>query len=135
MDKEKAYIPKGTIEYWANSETKDTNPEHFEGNENFINYMDDPKIAGFGNWMHSNGYNIALVGLRCMLDDVPSADVKHTVKAKWIRTESFVNGIVTRIYKCSWCDGVAGVRADNGFWYKSNFCPHCGAKMDEHGEG
>lgn len=37
---------------------KDTNPDHYKvDGANFIEYMNDPKIAGFGNWMFANGYN------------------------------------------------------------------------------
>ena len=37
---------------------KDTNPYHYKvDGANFIEYMNDPKIAGFGNWMFANGYN------------------------------------------------------------------------------
>jgi len=37
---------------------KDTNPDHYKvDNANFIEYMDDPKISGFGNWMFANGFN------------------------------------------------------------------------------
>lgn len=37
---------------------KDTNPDHYkvEG-ANFIEYMNDPKISGFGNWMFANDFN------------------------------------------------------------------------------
>ena len=90
------------------------------------------------NWLKQYGqdvllhgkYKFSLMYIWKNIMDLPSADVAPVRHARWIRTESFVNGTVTRIYKCSRCDGVAGVRADNGFWYKSNFCPNCGAKMD-----
>ena len=37
---------------------KDTNPDHYKvDGANFIEYMNDPKIAGFGNWMFANGFN------------------------------------------------------------------------------
>lgn len=37
---------------------KDTNPDHYKvDNANFIEYMHDPKIGGFGNWMFANGFN------------------------------------------------------------------------------
>ena len=37
---------------------KDTNPDHFKvDGANFIEYMNDPKISGFGNWMFANGFN------------------------------------------------------------------------------
>lgn len=37
---------------------KDTNPDHYKvDGTNFIEYMNDPKISGFGDWMFANGYN------------------------------------------------------------------------------
>ena len=37
---------------------KDTNPDHYKVDDaNFIEYMNDPKISGFGNWMFANGFN------------------------------------------------------------------------------
>ena len=37
---------------------KDTNPDHYKvDGANFIEYMNDPKISGFGNWMFANGFN------------------------------------------------------------------------------
>lgn len=47
----------------------------------------------------------------------------------WIREDSFSNGIVMRIYKCSECNKKASI-TEEGFWFLSDFCPHCGAKMD-----
>ena len=36
----------------------DTNPDHYKvDGANFIEYMNDPKISGFGNWMFANGFN------------------------------------------------------------------------------
>lgn len=37
---------------------KDTNPDHYKAEgANFIEYINDPKISGFGNWMFANGFN------------------------------------------------------------------------------
>lgn len=37
---------------------KDTNPDHYKvDGANFVEYMNDPKISGFGNWMFANGFN------------------------------------------------------------------------------
>jgi len=37
---------------------KDTNPNHYKVDDaNFVEYMNDPKISGFGNWMFANGFN------------------------------------------------------------------------------
>ena len=39
---------------------KDTNPDHYKvDGADFIKYMDDPQIKGFGDWMFANGYNVA----------------------------------------------------------------------------
>jgi len=44
---------------------KDTNPDHYKVNgADFIKYMDDPQIKGFGDWMFANGYNVAKI--ECM---------------------------------------------------------------------
>ena len=34
--------------------------------------MDDPEISQFGHWMHSNGFNCALVSIAVDLDKIPS---------------------------------------------------------------
>lgn len=37
---------------------RDTNPDHYKvGNADFIKFMDDPQIKGFGDWMFANGFN------------------------------------------------------------------------------
>lgn len=37
---------------------KDTNPDHYKVDDaNFIEYMNDPKISSFGDWMFANGFN------------------------------------------------------------------------------
>lgn len=37
---------------------EDTNPDHYKvDGANFIEYMNDPKISGFGNWMFADGFN------------------------------------------------------------------------------
>lgn len=37
---------------------KDTNMDHYKvDGANFIEYMNDLKIGGFGNWMFANGFN------------------------------------------------------------------------------
>lgn len=37
---------------------KDTNPDHYKvDGAKFIEYIFDPKIRGFGNWMFANGFN------------------------------------------------------------------------------
>lgn len=73
-------------------------------------------------------------GCRCracwvddMLDEVdcfqPAADVAPVVHGHWIEKEKYSFGIM---YDCSLCDNRI---LDNG--YSWNYCPNCGAKMDE----
>lgn len=45
-----------------------SSPNAYEGNENFISYMDDPKIFGFGKWMEANGYNVAILKIKIELE-------------------------------------------------------------------
>jgi len=61
--------------------------------------------------------------------DAPAADVVEVRHGRWIRTDGIVHGIVSKVYSCSLCKRNAGV-SENGFWYLSDYCPNCGAKMD-----
>ena len=61
-------------------------------------------------------------GLKPLLDeivDIPAANVKEVLYAKW---EYF--GGITPQWRCSRCYSSYGMK------YKTNYCPHCGAKMD-----
>ena len=56
-----------------------------------------------------------------MIDDIPAADVAPVVHGHWIRQdESFTR------FKCS--NPECGIENCSGF---ENYCPNCGAKMDE----
>lgn len=38
---------------------KDTNPDYYKvGGADFIKFMNDPQIKGFGDWMFVNGFNM-----------------------------------------------------------------------------
>ncbi len=73
----------------------------------------------------STFYN-GLETARQIAHDLPAADVRPVVRGKWIDVryddEELVGGWYT-IPKCSACEEEAP--------YKSNFCPNCGAKMEE----
>lgn len=58
-----------------------------------------------------------------MIEDMPAADVALVVHGHWIEKEKYSFGIM---YDCSLCDNRI---LDNG--YSWNYCPNCGAKMDE----
>ena len=70
---------------------------------------------------------------REMIEEFPAADVVEVRHGRWIRTDGIAHGIVSRVCSCSLCKRNAGV-SENGFWYLSDYCPHCGAKMDGGGK-
>lgn len=57
------------------------------------------------------------------IEEAPTADVAPVVHGHWIEKEKYSFGIM---YDCSLCDNRI---LDNG--YSWNYCPNCGAKMDE----
>lgn len=71
-DPTKDTIPRSAVEYCLRKETVSTNPEKYKTHEKFVDYMNDPNISEFGHWMHSNGFNCALVSIAVDLDKIPS---------------------------------------------------------------
>lgn len=74
---------------------KDTNPDHYkvEG-ANFIDYMNDPKISGFGNWMFANGFNSgvwASTNWISVKDRMPAET--HSMFHKFYGTEKWRNAM------------------------------------------
>ena len=59
----------------------------------------------------------------CVLHDMPNADVAPVRHGRWIEKEKYTFGIM---YDCSLCENRI---LDNG--HPWNYCPNCGAKMDE----
>ncbi len=68
--------------------------------------------------------------IRVAIENEPGEDVTPAVHAHWIPDES-ETGEDSNTYKCSSCGGVQiiiyGTPKENGW----NYCPSCGAKMDE----
>ena len=62
------------------------------------------------------------------ISDMPAADVAPVIHAHWIEQE---DGNLDTYYTCSSCkedfDLIAGTPCENLY----NYCPNCGAKMDE----
>ena len=52
---------------------KDCNPEHFDGHQKFIEYMDNAEIGSFGNWQFANGFNMGLTAAEVAIQNLPSA--------------------------------------------------------------
>lgn len=65
----------------------------------------------------------AAVVLR-MIDDAPAADVAPVVHGRWIHDGQRINGGI------DWCHCSECGKSDN-FCARTNYCPNCGAKMDE----
>lgn len=70
-------VPRTSVEYICRKNTVSTNPYEHKYHDKFIQFMDDPEISDFGRWQHSNGFNTALVAVRCDLDKVPSVTPKQ----------------------------------------------------------
>ena len=69
-------VPRMSVEYICRKNTVSTNPYEHKYHDKFIQFMDDPEISDFGRWQHSNGFNTALVAVKCDLDKVPSVKPK-----------------------------------------------------------
>lgn len=69
-------VPRTSVEYICQKNTVSTNPYEHKYHDKFIQFMEDPEISDFGRWQHSNGFNTALVAVKCDLDKVPSVTPK-----------------------------------------------------------
>lgn len=70
-------VPRTSVEYICRKNTVSTNPYEHKYHDKFIQFMDDPEISDFGRWQHSNGFNTALVAVKCDLDKVQSVTPKQ----------------------------------------------------------
>ena len=107
--------------------TVDTNPEHFESHQKFVEFMDDAEISSFGRWQWSNGFNTALTAVGIDLKRLPPAQ-PELHEGHWIGSDGS--------YICSECNGspldfidTMGASFDAYVETPMNFCPKCGAKM------
>lgn len=62
------------------------------------------------------------LGVLAAVDRIPAADVRPVVRGKWQWTETGNDD-----YEQYWVCSVCGEHN----YYESNFCPNCGAKMEE----
>lgn len=60
------------------------------------------------------------------VDLLPSADVAPVRHGRWAYCGTYIDGIT--MFTCSCCGDKQNGR--NGWSWKKNFCPNCGAKMD-----
>jgi hypothetical protein len=114
----KILIPRSAVEYICRKEKVSTNPDDFTHSEMFIRYLDHDAISSFGRWQWANGYNTALVTVKCGLDKIPTIEPerKHGIWETGTDLER-------EWYICSKCL--------HQQWDKTNFCSNCGADMRE----
>lgn len=62
------------------------------------------------------------------IDECQILDVQSLVHAHWIHQKSFLYG---HIVTCSRCGNSLSMEGVNGGRGDANFCPNCGARMDE----
>lgn len=58
-----------------------------------------------------------------IVSDFPAAPVREVKRGEWIKHEAY-NGAAWGFWECSVC-------GDKNWTIKHNFCPNCGAKMEE----
>lgn len=116
--------------------TVDTNPEHFESHQKFVQFMDNAEISSFGRWQWSNGFNTALTAVGIDLKRLPSAQPKHLREStkmmerktgRWERHYSRPGVYADLAWHCSEC----GAAFDDSWAHKWHYCPDCGAEMEE----
>ena len=76
-------VPRASVEYICKKNLVSTNPYEHKYHDKFIQFMHDPKISDFGRWEHSNGFNTALVAVKCDLDKEPSVTPKQPGWIPW----------------------------------------------------
>ena len=98
---------------------------------------DDAKIAA---WTILEGMGVSAKHnerlaeeVDAVVDDIPAADVRPVVKAKWAYTD------MSRLV-CSNCGNPVAFSLKEDGWHHGDFCPNCGADMrqcpeDEAAEG
>ena len=74
---------------------KDTNPDHYKvDGADFIKFMDDPQIKGFGDWMFANGYNTGELAVnRWISTDVRMPVESHSFFWKLSGTDKWHNSM------------------------------------------
>lgn len=92
-------------------------------------YIDANQIQWHSNWLISGDKRV--YAYLDEIDNIPAADVKEVKHGKWIKdvTKRRGDGEIYD-YCCSECQGEAyeGSYGNNDVF--SDYCHHCGAKMD-----
>lgn len=78
------------------------------------------------DYMRALGYNTGLDHVAHDLAGIPPTDVEPVRHGRWETSD-----IPGEHFKCSECGGGCWYYDYHGDVAKSNYCPNCGAKMDE----
>lgn len=78
---------------------------------------------------HLEMHNFSADGAVCdcleILDEAPTIDAEPVRHGRWV-TPTVIGGYEFGVPHCSACDGIPA-----GVYVHTDYCPHCGAKMDE----
>lgn len=92
------------------------------------------KKADIANKRYTEGWNDCLMRIKSMVSCFPAADAAPVVHGRWVQKKEWHLGRWVAWFECSEC----GEHDDNSDMYEmmpfcnlSNYCPGCGAKMDE----
>ncbi|HAC61299.1 MAG TPA: hypothetical protein DCF66_03920 [Lachnospiraceae bacterium] len=114
-------VPRTSVEYICRKNTVSTNPYEHKYHDKFMQFMDDPEISDFGRWQHSNGFNTALVAVKCDLDRVPSAQPEPK-EGEWVQIQRYARDAQPDL-ECPFC------KHRIGWWDMGRYCAGCGAKL------
>ena len=74
---------------------KDTNPDHYKvGGADFIEFMNDPHIKGFGDWMFANGFNMGELSVNRWISTNKRMPVEtHSMFWRFFGTDKWSNAM------------------------------------------
>lgn len=85
----------------------------------------DTMIDKYGEWYTEEGTEEGYIGtIKGIVDGMPT--IEERKKGKWERHYSRPNVYADLCWHCSCC----GYKTPDGWAYKLEYCPNCGAKMD-----
>ena len=80
------------------------------------------KSCGAANRRYTDGWNDCLLRVKSMVSKAPASDVAPVVHGRWETNSDRPDSLICSICKCGF-----------DMWKHDphNYCPNCGAKMDE----
>ena len=84
------------------------------------------KKAEPANKRYTEGWNDAILMVKSMIHSEKAADVAPVQHGRWAYYDTYIDGIT--IFRCTCCGDLQS--GGDGWGWKKNYCPNCGAKMD-----